>query len=346
MTLPSFKILNKELQKKKLHPIYLFLGDEEGEKDKAIKKIASILFESDEERKNSTSIFYMENSEELLSAGEFALSQSMFEDKKLCIMKDVDFISKTKENKFILSDIFLNLPGITTLIVTSSNKKDKNKVPAILSSIVKKTDIKTYIFWNFFDNDITNYIRISLSNINLSIDNKNISFLLEKTGNDIKKIDEAIEILRYSSQTEEISKENIEKFIANRKDVSIFEFIDLLFKKDPKALKYLREIYEENTPPLQILFHIVRESEIIEKYYKYKESGLLTNDAISKAGVYYKKTENFLKYTNKIKKEQLPKLFFAIAKCDLKIKSSTIPKNFLQNPIFSLAEDIIFRINS
>jgi DNA polymerase III delta subunit len=86
---PNSKKLMADLAKKDLRRMYLFMGEEEGEKDKCIAAISSILFSSQGDAGIYTGRFHCEN-DELMQAADFALSGSMFSPARLCVMYNID----------------------------------------------------------------------------------------------------------------------------------------------------------------------------------------------------------------------------------------------------------------
>ena len=131
---PTSKQLSKELEKNKLENIYIFLGEEDGEKEKIIEKILEIIFKDNKDKKNHIGKFNIYNNDDLISAADFALSGSMFSSEKACIIKNINNIKSADSSKLVFNDLISNLPLSTTLIMTS----DKNKV-AVGKKILERT---------------------------------------------------------------------------------------------------------------------------------------------------------------------------------------------------------------
>jgi len=329
------KQLKIELSKKIFNNIYLFLGEEEGDKDKIIDIITNHYFTNQEDRRNYTGRYNFENNEDFLSGVDFTLSSSMFSNHKVSILKNIDSVKISKLNKEILSDMVENLPESTTLIMTTG----KNKIPSILlKSALKK--IKTYIFWKLFDNELAGYAGSELKKNKIEIEPGLIQMLIELTGNNIKKVDEAIEVLKYSGE-KIISKNILNNIIKDTKSTTVFEFIDLLFKKKKKSLQLLKKLIEDGIPSLQILYWIINQTQMMEKYYSYLEDKVSIDEAMGKSGVYGRKTQSFMQHINYYSSESVKKIFPLISAADLKIKSTSPSDNLLSNPIFELTSSIL-----
>ncbi len=158
------KQLAAELNSNKLESIYLFLGEEEGEKDKIISKIIDMRLKSQDEKNYSTRRFHLESGE-FQDAAEFAMSASMFSESKVCVMLNVDSLKSKSDDKRLLNEILNTLPDSNIIIMTSP----ENKPPSIIDNKdIKK--IKIIQFWRFFDNDISSYIINSIRKKNMKID--------------------------------------------------------------------------------------------------------------------------------------------------------------------------------
>ncbi|MDR3237792.1 MAG: hypothetical protein LBT84_04735, partial [Spirochaetia bacterium] len=216
---PNAKVLKAELAKKKINRMYLFLGEEEGDKDKCIAEISSILFNESNYAAESIGRFHCENGEIMEAAG-FALSSSMFSNTKLCVLYNIDAIPAGKKNQpIILDEIVDGLPDGTSLIATTI----KNMPPSSLSAGALKK-FQVIQFWRYFDSDISAYITANLRKHGFQTEDGAVNLIIANTGNDIRKIDEAIEILINSSSGKTISRESVISVISDDAEVSIFEF--------------------------------------------------------------------------------------------------------------------------
>ena len=324
------KQLAAELNSNKLEKIYLFLGEEEGEKDKIINKIIGMRIKSEEEKEYSVRRFHLESGE-FHEAAEFALSASMFSESKICIMLNIDSLKSKSEDKGILAEMLHTLPDHNILIMTSP----ENKAPSVIDSkAVSK--IKTVQFWRLFDNDVSTYIISSMRKHDMKIEASAVNQLIGLTGRDIKKIDEAIEILLDSGE-KYITHAVIKEYINDAKDVTIFEFIDSLFKKDRNCFSQLAKVLDSGTHELALLKLIMRQAELIEKYNYLTKNGLNSEAALEQIGVSTRNTKTFLECVKKFPSDSINKLFPFIHEADQRVKSSKYSNNLASSPVFELA---------
>ncbi len=331
---PNTKQLKQELDGEKLAARYLFLGEEEGEKDKFISRIMKMVFPDERERSAASARYHIEN-DEFLSAVDFALSPSMFSSRRVCVMYNIDSLQVSKHGA-MFSELIFNLPDSTLLIMTAMQN-----VPPGFMKADTLSSLHVFQFWRYFDNDIRNYIKMSFRRLGIAIDDLAVDLIIERAGNDIKKIDDAIDMIRFSGASV-IRAESVSAIVDDQKDSSVFEFVDFLFKRDKKSLALLKKLMESGTPELKIVYMILRQAEMIEQYYAFMEGGLSPEEAAKQAGVYSKNRDNFRRYTEAFPPEMLRRLFTLTSCADYRLKSGAGREGLTANPVFDLSERIIF----
>ena len=328
------KLFNKELENSKLSNMYLFLGEEEGEKDKAIARIKE-LYIDESQIANSCGNYHLE-ADELSEAVGFAVMPSMFYSKKICVMRNIDGIKTNQASKNILSQLFTEESKTIIIIMTST----LNKVPDVIPKSVH-SKITIVQFWKFFDSDIIKYINIASKKAGINILDSAIPVLMEKTGNDIKKLDEAIEIIKFYSQGHAVTHNDIAQLINDGSKTSIYEFINQLFCKNTKSMLMLKNLLADGTTEGRIIFEILKHLEKIEKYHQYIKTGLKSNEAATKCGIFTKNTDSFLIHTRSFYENKLNKIYSAAVKCDLIRKIQSRQNELISNPLLQLVNEII-----
>jgi DNA polymerase-3 subunit delta len=330
------KQFKRELDGDRLERRYLFLGEEDGDKEKCINRIIVMAFDDPADRTRSASRFHVEN-EEFLPAVDFALSSPLFSLRRVCVMYHVERLAPGRHGD-VLGDLLRDLPDSTILIMTSG----ENRPPAFLSGHLES--FKIVQFWRYFENDIHQYIAMSMRRLGLTVDDAAIDLLVERTGNDIKKVDDAIDMLRYSGAAGPVDADTIRQFVDDVRDAPAHEFIDALFKREPRALLLFRKMHGEGIQELSLLYRILRQAEMIEQFYDFVEEGMAADEAMEKAGVYSKNRENFWRYTRQFPRERLRTVFSLIGAADFQLKSGSVPKSLTANPAFELAGRMLFEI--
>jgi DNA polymerase III delta subunit len=329
------KQLRNELKNNRLESIYLFTGEEEGEKEKIVNAILDMVFTNEVDRRNSVGRFHLED-DEFLKAAHFALSQSIFAERSVCLMLNVENLQHTSSNVELLRDVIENLPDSTLLILTSS----ENRVPGIIPSDVLGR-IKVVQFWRYFESDIVNYVRRALRGNGISIEEDAISLMIELLGRDIKKIDGAIEKVVNSGEVGGITREMVNALIEDERDVSGYEFIDSFFKRKEDVYYLLKKVHEEGIHELALLGMITRQADLIEKFHSLTESGISPAEALKRMKIDARRRNNFLEYARENPPEELSRIFPMIYRADVRIKSTNYPGGVTANPIFDLVADFL-----
>jgi len=329
---PNSKELKKELSQKNLKNVYLFMGEEEGDKDNLIKAIIHLSFKDTEPNVGRFHI----NNEEFLQACDFALGNSMFTTKKLCILRNIEALRISKDNTALMKELISQRPEGTILIFTTEKKSPPGVFPKDLMN-----KVNPYQFWKFFDNDLIQYINVNLTKHNITIESKALTKLIELTGNDIKKVDDAIEMLVNSGLKNYKDEEEITNLIHDVKNITLFDFIDSLFSKNKKSLSLLKKLLDEGTPELLILTMIIRQLDSLINFKNKTSEGLNKDEALKSCGVLPRNKEHFLRLTSTYSIAKLKAIYLKAAKSDYALKSSS-PKNRLtSNPIFILSSEIL-----
>lgn len=340
--IPVAKQLQQLLDKGKLERIYLFLGEEAGEKEKYILQIAKIFFEGKISGANEIRRFHIESGEFDAAAG-YALSQSIFSDKNICVMENIDTLvggnrsaDFKKHIQQTFAELLNNLPETVMIIMTSN----ENKAPSWIGE-TNLSKVGVYQFWRYFENDLYNYIIRMFAEKKMSIEPKGASLLLELSGRDVQKIDEAIDRLVSSGIDSVITTDLVSQFIKDTREVSVFEFNDALFRKDRKAFRILYTLLDEGISELQILGLIISTVDKLEGFHHAKNSGKSPMDALTAAGVYGKSQQGYLDYSNAFSLEKLRKTYPKLAETDYQLKSGSSGTLSLNNPLVRLVEQIV-----
>ncbi len=333
---PNAKQFKRELDGDRLERRYLFLGEEEGDKDKIINRIMVMAFDDPGERSHAAGRFHVEN-DEFLAGAEFILSTPLFSTKRVCVMYNIDSLAAARHGG-VFQEMVRDIPEQSILILTTREVRP----PAFMTPVLDR--FKVVQFWRYFDSDIHAYITAAIRKLGLEIDDRAVELLVERTGNDIKKIDDAIDMIRFSGKTGLVDADLVKNCVDDVRDASVFDFVDALFRRDPKALGLCRKVREDETPDLRILYLIMRQAEMIETFYALVGSGVPPEEAMTKAGVYSKNREKFWRYTETFPRDRLRRVFALISGADYSLKSGSASKELIASPVFNLVSDMLFTV--
>ncbi len=321
--------LMKELKSGSLLRIYLFAGEEEGEKEKAIAAAASLLGSKSAAGGVVTGRFHLENGE-LMQGMEFALTMSMFEPAKLCVLMNVDAIGSSESSKGHIRELVTSLPDTTTLIMTTPENRFPSSIPADLRGIITLVN-----FWKRFESDLQRYISASFARQKISIHPRAANLLIDLLGRDVARIDDAIEKLA-GAGTSSIDEATVRDCIHFERDVNVFEFVDMLFRKDRRSLAFLTRLLDDGVHELVILTMITREAEAIERYHRLCRE-IDPHSALDELKIPEKKRDQFLAHAGQYPPAETLSIFPLILKCEAAIKDRSLSKNTVSNPVFVLA---------
>jgi DNA polymerase III delta subunit len=336
---PNSKQFRKELESGlPASTLYLFLGEEEGEKDKVIQLLLDRLLPGMEDRRGVVALFRAEEPGEIVRAAEFAVSPSMFSSSRVCVLRDAEKTPGGKSSADLARDMVENLAGGTTLIVTTGDNRPPSLIPADLLGRFRVVQ-----FWRLFDQDIHNYVVHSVKKMGMEIDDDAVVRLLDLTGRDIKKIDEALDMIRFSGETDTVTAGLVKDFVHDVKRVTIFEYLDHFFSGDPRAMGELKKLLDAGTPDLLVLSMIMKEAESMERYLHLSSGGASRDEAMKGAGVNPRAADHFLRRLTRYDAGALRVLFGEIARVDRALKGAGRSRQLLTHPLFELTESVVRR---
>jgi len=325
-----YKQFRKELDKKTLWPVYLFTGEEEGEKEKVIRIIA----ERASPDNPSIGRFHIEDDEFVRAAG-FALSPSMFVERSVCLMMNIESLQRTDGNTALLREVMDNLPDSSMLIFTTTD----NKVPAVIPRDLHEK-MKIVQFWRFFENDLFRYLERELSRNGISVEQGVIPLLIELLGRDVRKIDGAIEKLINFSDFGPVTTEVVQSLVADERSISITEFLHSFFKRRGDVYYLLKKVTEDGVHDLLLLGAIMKRAESIESFHSLTVSGSSVDDALDALNMDSRRRDDFLMYVAANPPEELNRLFPLIYRAETRLKSSRY-QTVIGNPLFDLITEYL-----
>jgi len=325
---PTVKQLEAELSGGRIGRFYLFIGEETGEKEKLIVRIAETLFGKDGEAARRGTGRYHAELGELSSAAGFLLSRSMFDERKLCVFFNIERLGDSKERDYLLREMLSEAPDSNHLVMTSS----ENRPPRFLDQAMLSA-VGVYHFWRRFESELVPYIVSSLKREGVRIDDKAASLIVELLGRDVRKIDQAIATIKDYGGGDTVGVELVERLVRDERDTAIREFTDALFRRERRALPMLRRLLEQGYAELYILGSIIRQAELIERFLQLSHTES-AGAALERIAVRQKDAEAFLAYAGAFPNEQIKEVFLHLHAADYGIKSMRVSKSITANPLF------------
>lgn len=270
----SYKIISDLISKGKLPSCVLLYGVEVYLIDKAVKLAKSKYINKDFEDMN---YFEIEKIEDNFNSFYEAVTTFPFmSDKKLCIIKESDFLTstgslaKTDEEK-LLDIIDKNYDSCILIFLIKGGKPDarkkavkklKDNKAVFEISKLNELELNKYIVDSFKKNEIT----ISLGDADYIANNTGYLdyeslISLYEVNNEIDKL------VSYSVDKKKIEKDDIDNLMIISIEMNIFKLVDYLCEgsKD-KAFKILDEMLLNNTPEQYIIHMIIRQYRMLYQY--------------------------------------------------------------------------------
>ena len=323
------------------HRVFLLLGEEEGEKDKAVKMILDRVFGDSPDRALNTGRFILSEDknarDEFTAAAEFVVGGSMFSSKRVCIIRNIHNLKFIDSLKNIFSDMITGMPDGTVIVMTST----ENQPPAFIE---KDHPGAVYIvqFWKYFDRDLINYISKTMAEKKMDFHEKVVPLIVELAGGDIRRVDEIIDMAEYSGQGTRVNEEMIRELAGDIKGLSVFDFTDMLFRKDKKSLPCLKQLMDDGAAELLVLSMITRQADMLEKYYRLLDDKLSAEEAMAKIGLAggRLRREKFGAILKRFSRDDLKKTYPLIARAEYMLKSAGQQGN-TASPLVDLAFGIV-----
>ena len=295
---------------------YLILGNNE-----VIKEHINKIIKENNINKESISSYDLET-DNIMSALEDINTLSIFSDKKLVIVYNIELLIKKddKNNDLYVSELikYLNNQSDNILIITGKSLPNRKKLITSFDSFSTKIEATNF--------DINSYINELLNGYKMS--NNDIELLKTYCSNDLLRIKNEIEKLKlYKFNEKQITRNDIESLVKKDLDKTIFDLINSVEKGTKnRSFDIYKELKEQNEEDMKILSMLANNYRLI---YQIKNLTYTKTDNEIKEilGISNPKRISVLRskgynYTNK----DLENILSFLADLDYKIKNGLMDK--------------------
>jgi DNA polymerase-3 subunit delta len=255
------------------------------------------------------------------------LSPSLFTEKRLVIIKN---FFQQKRDKLLVKEVINWLKKTEkekdNVVIFWDEEIDEKKLSAEMNELFNLLIKQKYCqkFSLFETDELINWIKKEVVKRGGKIEDKAISFLVEKVGFDLWSLSNEIDKLLANSQT--ITLKDVESFISFKSQENIWKLIEAVSLKNKKrALELLNEL-KENFSLNEIFLMIVKEYQTLLKV-----KGLLNEDKSVTLTDLAKKInlppficEKIIKRAKIYSLEELKKIYQQFLKIDYKIKRTSV----------------------
>lgn len=229
----------KDINDKKVKPIYFLMGEEPYYIDKLSDYIEQNLLTEEEKSFNQTVLYGRDvEVEDIVSTCK---RYPMMADYQVVIIKEAQDLSRTIEQL----EVYADNPMPTTVLVVCFKYKTLDKRKKLVKTVAKKGLL--FESKKLYDTALPVWLKRVVSGKNLNIEPKASAMLIEFLGNDLSKIANEIDKLALIFPTgSSITPEAIETNIGFSKDFNIFELQKAIGQKNVVKSYMIAFYFHEN----------------------------------------------------------------------------------------------------
>jgi len=264
--------------------------------------------------------YYLNENNDIVSFFNEITSMSLFESKKLYIIKNFNRIST--ENQKLLTDYLDNVSLDNTFIFVLDDFIIKNKFSKNISekSIVVNTQTP------FSKSKIKDWVKYYYNNEGISIDNSLLDYFAENYSDDISTIINEIEKHFLFNNNKYVNINLTDNNDYYSKHIKIWNLLDSIGKKDiDKSILYYNNLYINGTSLIFLLINLNNfYFELYNSLSNAKTNFSSLNKILQSKLNLYKRNYNIT---------ELVKIFLELRDLDIKIKTSTINEKVIFSSI-------------
>lgn len=201
-----------------------------------------------------------------------------FSERRLILIENSGCFKKQSE----LPELILDLPDTTYLVFVESEVDKRNRLYKAVQkngTVVEMNGLSEY--------DLKLWVAQVLNKDQKKITEKNIMYMIQKTGADMKNLENELEkLVCYVGKEEIISKEAIDEVCIVQSEGKIFQMIDeIAMKCQDRALELYYDLLAAREKPMSILFLLVRHFNILLQIKELDKLGVPSGQMASKVGV-------------------------------------------------------------
>lgn len=324
----------RQLQQKKLSPVYLIYGEETYLAEKFLKALLSLV----NPQNDTEAVQYFDTSSDVKTILQSLDSSPFFSEKNIIIANDLKIFQdklsdkdKRDEQQFI--DYISSVPEYSILIMQyHKNKIDKRrKLFKTIDRYGSIVECETLNYWN-----INDWLNSRLRELNLRFEREAYAYFIEA----VKSMDKISlgfldqELIKLTLYTDEkfISRQILEQVFSSIPEISAFRLWDSLCDKNISLALELYMIQQSSgIHPLRLLAFLVRQVRQIWQVKIYLNEGQNMKQIASTLKLHPFITEKIIKQTNNFSLAKIERTLQNLASADYKLKTGTDEPALIEN---------------
>lgn len=314
------KQLREEISSGKLKSIYVFYGEEDYLKDHYSKMVKNCVTRENGEDFN---VLRINGKFDIAGFEMFLSSPPIFNDKKVCIVKNSGVLSKvTEEEKTRIIAALENIASGAT-VVFCENSIDKRSA---LYKFITKQKGGVYEFKFQKEADLKNWVKRHLQEEKMSMSDEDITYFLNAADKGMYGIlSEITKLINYKRYERVINKEDVDALTCKSVENRVFEMLNKLYSGDMASVyKMLDDLKTLKTEPVMLVSLIFGEYSKIRKVKLFCEE-MPSNEALARAGIRFYGNE-YIKKAKSTPLKTLDNIISMCRECDYEIKSGKTEK--------------------
>ncbi len=221
----TFDAIKKDIQQRRFHPIYLFMGDEAYFIDALTDLLVENVLTEHEKDFNLHTFYGIDADVNTIISS--ARRYPMMAERQLVVIREAQQLDKLE-----LIEVYAKNPMLSTVLVISYKHGTIDRRKAIVKSIEKMGVL--FESKKMYENQIPAFITSWFKEREIGIDMKSAQMLTDHVGNDISKLIPQLQKLEISLDegARRITSDLIEKNVGISKDYNNFELQKAIIHKD------------------------------------------------------------------------------------------------------------------
>ncbi len=322
----------KDIQNKKLQPIYLLLGEEAFLMQETIRYIvqASLL---EEEKDFNLSMYDMEDTA-VETALEDAETLPFMGERRVVIIKNPVFLTSEKKKEKVEHRIekleqYIHSPAPYTIVVFVApyEKLDERKK---ITKLVKK-QATVLEMKSLSDADAIKWMENVAQEAQIKLERDAVNQLLLLTAGDLMVIHQELQKLStYVGEGGIITVETVNLLVARTLEQNIFDLIDhVIHKRSKQALQIFYDLLKNNEEPIKILSLLVNQFRLILQVKELSTIGYGQQQIATTVKVHPFRVKLALQQARLFQTEELAMILMDLAEADYEMKTGKKDKQLL-----------------
>ena len=202
-----------------------------------------------------------------------------FADRRLVLVEDSGFFKNADDE---IASYLKEIPETTVLLFIESEVDKRNKVYKQAKSIGYVCECA-----RMNQSDLSKRVLMLLTKEHKKITRENMTYLLEKLGNDMDNIASEVEkLISYTLGRDVIEREDIDQVCVSEITGKIFEMIDAIGSRNQKkALNLYYDLIAVREAPLRILYLLARQFNLMLQIKEMEQKGYAAPEIAKNMGV-------------------------------------------------------------